>query len=85
MPVPLRVLLLVVVLLDPLQRAPLVDAHDAAPRGLLRPAQMLDVEDRLVEQVGDVAVVQRVADLAAVALTDDEAEMTEDAKLMRDR
>lgn len=46
---------------------------------------MLDVEDRLVDQVGNVAVVQGVADVPALALADHKAEMTEDAKLVGDR
>ena len=46
---------------------------------------MLDVGDRLVEEVGDVRVVERVHDLAAVPLADHETELAEEAELVRDR
>src|SRR5439155_6469 len=47
-------------------------------------AEVFDVEDGLVEQVGDVRVVQRVDDLAAAALADYEPEVSEDPQLVRD-
>jgi hypothetical protein len=46
---------------------------------------MLNVEDCLVEQVGNVGVVQRVDNLSAAPLADNEAEMSQHPKLMRDR
>lgn len=46
---------------------------------------MLDVRDRLVEELADVLVVQLVLDAAPVAPPDDEPEMTQDAQLMGHR
>ncbi len=46
---------------------------------------MLGVEDGLVEQRGDVVVVQRVDDLAPDALADDQPEVTQQAQLVGDR
>ena len=48
-------------------------------------ADVVDVRDDLFEQLGDVVVVQLVDDLASVALPDDEPEMAQRPKLMRDR
>src|SRR5690349_14003064 len=48
-------------------------------------AEVLDVEDGLVEEVGDVRVVQRIDHPASLALADDQAEMPEDAQLVRHR
>ena len=45
---------------------------------------MLDVEDRLVEQLGDVGVMQVIDDVLATALADDEAEMPKLPELVRD-
>ena len=45
---------------------------------------MLVMSDRFLEQNPDVAVVQGVEDVAAIALADDQAKMTEQTKLMRD-
>jgi len=47
--------------------------------------QVLDVAHRLLDQLPDVLVVQRVVDAAAVALADDQAEMAKDAQLVGDR
>ena len=44
---------------------------------------MLDVKNRLVEQVGYVGVVQGVDSLSAAALADNEAEMSQQPKLVR--
>jgi hypothetical protein len=46
---------------------------------------MLDVVDRLLEQVGDVRVMQGVDDGAPASLADDESEVAEEAQLVRDR
>ena len=46
---------------------------------------MLDVGDRLVEQVRDVVVMQVVDDVTAVAPADDESEVAQDAELMGHR
>ena len=46
---------------------------------------MFNVEDCLVEQVGNVGVVQGIDDLSAAPLADNEAEMSQHPKLMRDR
>ena len=46
---------------------------------------MLDVRDDLLEQVGDVVVVELVDDLAAVALAGDEPEVAQQPQLVRDR
>ena len=48
-------------------------------------AEMGDVVGRFLEQHADVAVVQRVENVPPAPLTDDEAQMTQDAQLMRDR
>ena len=45
---------------------------------------MFDMEDRLLEQIGYVRVVQRVHDGPTVPLADDETEVAEDAQLVRD-
>lgn len=45
---------------------------------------MLNVEDRLVEQLGDVRVVQGVEDVLALPLADHESQLTQRAQLMRD-
>ena len=44
---------------------------------------MLDVGDRLVEQVRDVVVVEVVDDVTALAMSDDEAEMAQQTQLVR--
>jgi hypothetical protein len=46
---------------------------------------MLDVSDRLFQELADVVVVQVVHDLAAVASTDHQPEVTQNAKLMGHR
>ena len=46
---------------------------------------MFNMEDCLVEQVGNVGVVQGVDDLSAAPLADNEAEMSQQTKLVRDR
>ena len=46
---------------------------------------VLDVPEHLLEQLGDVVVVELVDDAAAGALADDEAEVAEHAELVRDR
>lgn len=46
--------------------------------------QVLDVADGLLKELADMVVVQVVDDLAPLASTDDQPEMTEHAKLMRD-
>lgn len=45
---------------------------------------MLDVCDRLIEQLADVLVVQRIDDLAALAPASHQPEMAQEAKLMGD-
>ena len=45
---------------------------------------MLDVKDGLVEQFGDVGIVESVDDVLALALTDDEAEVAQLAQLVGD-
>jgi hypothetical protein len=45
---------------------------------------VLDVPDRLVEQVSDVVVVEVVHDVAAVAAAHDEAEVAKEPQLMGD-
>jgi hypothetical protein len=50
--------------------------------GLLRDAEVLHVVDRLLEQRADVRVVERVDELAAVALPRDPAEVAQQAELM---
>ena len=47
--------------------------------------QMLDMADGLFEEITDVVVVQVVYDLPALAPPDDQPQMTQDAKLVRDR
>jgi hypothetical protein len=44
---------------------------------------VLDVEDRLVEQVSDVRIVERVDHAPAAPFADDEAEMSQHAQLVR--
>lgn len=44
---------------------------------------MLDVEDRLIEQLGDVGIVEPVDDLFAPPLADHKAEMPKLSQLMR--
>jgi hypothetical protein len=44
---------------------------------------MLDMPDRLVDQIRDVRVVQRVDDCPAASLTDHEAEMSQQPQLVR--
>lgn len=46
---------------------------------------MFNVEDCLVEQIGNVGVVEGVHDVSAAPLADNEAEMSQHPKLMRDR
>jgi hypothetical protein len=46
---------------------------------------MFDVEDRLIEQVGDVGVVEGVDDAPPAPLADHEPEVAKHAQLMRDR
>ena len=46
--------------------------------------EMLDVGDRLVEQVRDVVVVEVVDDVAALAVSDDEAEVAQQTQLVGD-
>ena len=46
---------------------------------------MLDMEDRLIEQVGDVRVVERVDDAPAAPLADNEPEVAQHAQLVRHR
>jgi hypothetical protein len=48
-------------------------------------ANVLDVRDDLFEQLGDVVVVQLVDDLATVTPPDNETEVTQVPKLVRDR
>lgn len=78
------------------RRAPLPETeHFAAPpvavavsgrlRGLASrclESQVLDVVDGLVEEDGDVVVVECVDGLAALPLPDDEAELAEHAQLV---
>jgi hypothetical protein len=45
---------------------------------------VLDVVDGLVDERRDVIVVELVDDVAATAHADDQAEVTEDAELLRD-
>lgn len=45
-------------------------------------AQMLHVEERLVEEFGDMVVVERVDDRAAVAFAGHEAEVAQQAQLV---
>ena len=47
--------------------------------------QVLAVVDRLVEELGDVVVVEGVHDAAAVPLPFDQAEVAQQAQLVRDR
>jgi len=47
--------------------------------------QVLDVEDRLIEELGDVRVVEPVDDLLAPALPDHEPELAQRAQLVGDR
>jgi len=51
----------------------------------LAQAQVLHVGDGLLEQLGDVVVVEVVDDLTTVAPPDDEAQVTQDAQLVGDR
>jgi hypothetical protein len=44
---------------------------------------VFDVRQGLVQEVGDVGVVERVDDVAAAAITDDEPEMAQEAQLVR--
>jgi hypothetical protein len=46
---------------------------------------MLDVSDGLLEQLADVVVVQRVDDVASLAVTGDQAKMAQQPQLVRDR
>jgi hypothetical protein len=46
---------------------------------------MLDVADRLLQEIADVVVVEVVHDLTALSATDDQPEMPEHAQLMGDR
>ena len=46
---------------------------------------MLDVRDRLLEQLADVVVVEVVDDPSAVALPDDQPEVAQQAQLMGHR
>jgi deazaflavin-dependent oxidoreductase (nitroreductase family) len=46
---------------------------------------MLDMPDRLVDQIRNMRIVQRVDDRTAASLTDDQAEMPQQAQLMRHR
>ena len=46
---------------------------------------VLDVPEHLLEQVGDVVVVELVDHAAAGALPDDQAEVAQDAELVGDR
>ena len=46
---------------------------------------VLDVPEHLLEQLGDVVVVELVDDAAAGALADDQAEVAQHAQLVRDR
>ena len=55
----------------------------ADPFGVAEP-QVFDVEDGLVEQVGDVRIVEGVDDAAAVPFADHEPEVSEDAQLLGD-
>jgi len=48
-------------------------------------ADVLDVVQRLIEEVGNVRVVQCVDDTSAASLADDEPQMAEQAQLVRDR
>jgi hypothetical protein len=43
---------------------------------------VLGVSDRLGKQVGDVWVVERVDDLSAFAVSDDEVEIAQDPELL---
>ena len=62
-----------------------VVAQDASSlRSACAESDVLDVVDGLVEQVGDVGVVERVDDGPSAAVADDEAEMAEDAELVGD-
>jgi hypothetical protein len=47
-------------------------------------AEVFDVVDGLVEQVGDVRVVEGVDDAAAASFADYEAEVPKDAQLLGD-
>lgn len=47
--------------------------------------QVLNVEDRLVEQLSDMRVVQAIDDLLATPLADHEPEVAKRAQLVRDR
>jgi len=47
-------------------------------------SDVFDVVDGLVEQVGDVVVVERVDGMSSLTLADDEVEVAEDAELVRD-
>jgi hypothetical protein len=46
--------------------------------------EVFDVVHGLVEEVGDVGVVECVDDRPSATLADDEAEVTENAELVRD-
>ena len=46
---------------------------------------MLDVVQRLIEEVGDVRIVQRVDDTATAPFADDEPQVAEQAQLVGDR
>ena len=46
---------------------------------------MLDVKDGLVEQLGDVVVMQRVDDAAALPVADHKTEVTQLTQLVRNR
>ncbi len=47
--------------------------------------EVLDVADRLLEQMRDVIVVEVIDDASAVAVPDHEPEMTQQPQLMRYR
>jgi len=46
---------------------------------------VLDVVQRLIQEVGNVRVMERVDDAAAAPLADDEPQVTEQAQLVGDR
>ena len=47
-------------------------------------AQVLNMEDRLIEQVRDMRVMEGVDDTPPAPLADNEPEVAQDAKLVRD-
>ena len=71
----------------PVRRRPWLGLRELPLRDAAGEARtdMLDVRDGLFEQLADVVVVEVVDDPSAVALADDQPEVAQQPKLMRDR